>query len=127
MISPMGSYREAYRRSLDDRDGFWLDAARAIDWETPPTRALDDSAAPLYRWFPDGRLNTCHNALDRHVEAGNGERTALIYDSPLTGARASYTYRELRELVARFGGVLAGLGVTARRTSSGSPRPRRLR
>jgi propionyl-CoA synthetase len=113
MISPMGSYREAYRRSLDDRDGFWLDAARAIDWETPPTRALDDSAAPLYRWFPDGRLNTCHNALDRHVEAGNGERTALIYDSPLTGARASYTYRELRELVARFAGVLAGLGVTA--------------
>ncbi|HET9143072.1 propionyl-CoA synthetase [Actinophytocola sp.] len=109
----MGSYREAYRQSLADPETFWLAAARAIDWETPPTRALDDAAAPLYRWFPDGRLNTCHNALDRHVEAGNGERTALIYDSPLTGTKAAYTYRELRDKVARFAGVLAGLGVTA--------------
>lgn len=113
MISPMGSYRDAYTRSLADPDGFWLSAASAIDWDRPPTRALDDSTAPLYRWFPDGRLNTCHNALDRHVEAGRGGQLALVYDSPMTGIVARYTYLELRELVARFAGVLAGLGVTA--------------
>ncbi|HEU5475756.1 MAG TPA: propionyl-CoA synthetase [Actinophytocola sp.] len=109
----MGSYRDAYRQSLEDRDGFWLAAAQAIDWETAPTQTLDDSAAPLYRWFPDGVLNTCHNALDRHVEAGNGDRTALIYDSPLTGTGSRHSYRELRDEVARFAGVLAGLGVVA--------------
>src|SRR4051812_24779013 len=104
MISPMGSYQDAYRHSLDDRDGFWLAAARAIDWETPPAKALDDSAAPLYRWFPDGVLNTCYNALDRHVAAGNGDRTALIYDSPVTGAKSRHSYAELLDEVARFAG-----------------------
>jgi propionyl-CoA synthetase len=107
----MGNYPDAYRQSLSDPDTFWLAAANAIDWITPPERALDDSAAPLYRWFPGGVLNTCHNALDRHVDAGRGEQTALIYDSPVTGTRSSYTYRELRDTVARFAGVLAGLGV----------------
>jgi propionyl-CoA synthetase len=107
----MGAYHDAYRQSLDDPEGFWLAAAAGLDWTKPPTRALDDSAAPLYRWFPDGELNTCHNALDRHVDGGRGEQTALIYDSPVTGGRASYTYRELRDEVARFAGVLAGLGV----------------
>jgi propionyl-CoA synthetase len=111
MISRMGSYPDTYARSLADPEGFWLEAAAAIDWETPPTRALDDSAAPLYRWFPDGRLNTCHNALDRHVASGRGEQAALIYDSPVTGMKATFTYRELRDEVARFAGVLAGLGV----------------
>jgi propionyl-CoA synthetase len=109
----MGSYRDTYRRSLEQPEDFWLEAAGAIDWTRAPSRALDDSSAPIYRWFPDGELNTCHNALDRHVVAGRGEQTALIYDSPLTGVTASYTYRELRDLVARFAGVLAGLGVVA--------------
>ncbi len=104
-------YRRAHRRSLDDPEGFWLEAARLVEWTKAPTRALDDSAAPLYRWFPDGELNTCHNALDRHVAAGNGERVALVHDSPVTGVRASFTYAELTDLVARFAGVLAGLGV----------------
>ncbi|MEU2207202.1 propionyl-CoA synthetase [Streptomyces hygroscopicus] len=105
-------YAAEYRRSLEDPEGFWLDAARAIDWDVAPTRALDDSRAPLYRWFPDGRLNTCHNALDRHVDAGRGEQLALVYDSPVTGRKSAFTYRELRDEVALFAGVLAGLGVT---------------
>jgi propionyl-CoA synthetase len=107
----MGAYDESYRRSLADPDGFWLEAATAIDWTRLPTRGLDDSAAPLYRWFPDGELNTSYNALDRHVEAGDGERTALIYDSPVTGTGRSLTYRELRDEVAVFAGALRSLGV----------------
>ena len=106
-------YREEYQRSIEDPEGFWLDAAKAIDWTTAPTRALDASAAPIYRWYPDGVLNTCHNALDRHVDGGRADQTALIYDSPVTGTKASYTYRELRDETARFAGVLAGLGVAA--------------
>ncbi|MEU3920463.1 propionyl-CoA synthetase [Streptomyces sp. NPDC029004] len=106
-----GGYAAGYRRSLEDPAGFWLDAARAIDWAVAPTRALDESQAPLYRWFPDGQLNTCHNALDRHVDAGRGEQLALVYDSPVTGGKASFSYRELRDQVAKFAGVLAGLGV----------------
>jgi propionyl-CoA synthetase len=111
MICPMGSYRDAYRTSLADPETFWLAAAREIDWTRAPTQALDSSAAPLYRWFPDGELNTCHNALDRHVAAGHGERTALIYDSPVTGNQTRFSYRALRDEVARFAGVLSGLGV----------------
>ncbi|WP_427893199.1 propionyl-CoA synthetase [Kribbella sp. GL6] len=107
----MGAYDESYRRSLDDPHGFWLAAAEAISWTRPPTRALDASAAPIFRWFPDGQLNTSYNALDRHVEAGDGDRTALIYDSPVTGSSASFTYAELRDDVARFAGALASLGV----------------
>ncbi|TWD84166.1 propionyl-CoA synthetase [Kribbella amoyensis] len=107
----MGAYEESYRRSLADPAGFWLEAATAISWTTPPTRALDDSAAPLYRWFPDGELNTAYNALDRHVEAGHGDRNALIHDSPVTGTQRTYTYRELRDEVAVFAGALASLGV----------------
>ena len=107
----MGTYHDAYRRSLAEPEEFWLTAAQALDWTTPPTRALDDSAAPIYRWFPDGELNTCHNALDRHVDGGRADQTALVHDSPVTGTKASFTYRELRDEVARFAGVLAGLGV----------------
>ena len=107
----MGAYAEEYRRSIEDPEGFWLTAAQALDWENPPTRALDDSAAPIYRWFPDGVLNTCHNALDRHVDGGRADQLALIYDSPVTGSKSTFTYRELRDRVAVFAGGLAGLGV----------------
>ncbi|MER5968219.1 propionyl-CoA synthetase [Streptomyces sp. NPDC002055] len=109
----MAKYQDTYRSSLTDPEGFWLGAAEAIDWERVPARALDSEQAPLYRWFPDGRLNTCHNALDRHVEAGHGDRTALIHDSAYTGEQRSYTYTELRDLVARFAGVLRAQGVGA--------------
>ena len=107
----MGRYAEAYRRSLDDPAGFWGEAATAIDWVEPWERVLDDSDAPFYRWFSGGRLNTCWNALDRHVERGRGDQPALIYDSPVTDTDAAYSYRELRDAVARFAGVLAALGV----------------
>ncbi|MEV7623203.1 propionyl-CoA synthetase [Actinoplanes sp. NPDC089786] len=107
----MGDYRQAYERSMRDPIGFWRDAAEAIDWVRAPERILDDSAAPIYRWYPDAELNTCFNALDRHVEAGRGEQPALIHDSPVTGVLRSYTYRELRDEVAVFAGALRNLGV----------------
>jgi len=107
----MGAYERIRQASIDDPETFWLDAARAVDWSGAPTRALDSSAAPIYRWFPDGELNVCANALDRHIDAGRGEQPALIYDSPVTGTVRTYTYRQLRDEVATFAGVLAGLGV----------------
>jgi propionyl-CoA synthetase len=109
----MDRYHEAFRRSIDDPNGFWREAAQAIDWYREPTQILDDANPPFYRWFSDGELNTCHNALDRHVEAGRGQVPALIYDSPVTGTVRRYTYRELRDEVARCAGMLAGLGVGA--------------
>jgi propionyl-CoA synthetase len=107
----MADYRTTYRRSLDDPEGFWRDAAGAIDWTRPSTTVLDDSTAPLYRWFAGGELNTCANALDRHVAAGRGQQLALVHDSPVTGTVTRLTYRELLDEVARFAGVLRALGV----------------
>jgi propionyl-CoA synthetase len=107
----VGRFHEIYRRSLEDPEAFWADAAGAIDWVEPWERVLDDSRAPFYRWFSGGRLNTCFNALDRHVDVGRGDRLALIYDSPVTSATAAFTYRELRDLVARFAGALVSQGV----------------
>jgi propionyl-CoA synthetase len=107
----VGGYEDIFRASTDDPEAFWLHAAQAIDWHVAPTRALDSSRPPFYRWFPDGELNVCHNALDRHVDAGRGEQAALIYDSPVTDTQRTYTYAQLRDEVARFAGVLAGLGV----------------
>jgi propionyl-CoA synthetase len=111
----VGEYQDAFTTSITDPERFWGyegGAAAAIDWYTPPTRTLDDSDPPFYRWYPDGVLNTCHNALDRHIDAGHGDRKALIYDSPVTGTQRSYTYTELRDQVARCAGVLSELGVT---------------
>jgi propionyl-CoA synthetase len=107
----MASYDETYRRSLDDREGFWAEAAAAVDWSEPWERVLDESRAPFYRWFTRGRLNTCFNALDRHVENGRAEQAALIYDSPLGSSQATFTYRELRDAAARFAGALTAEGV----------------
>jgi propionyl-CoA synthetase len=107
----MGRYEDAFRRSLDDPEGFWAQAARGIDWYTRPETILDDSNPPFYRWFPGGTLNTCHNALDRHIENGRGDQAALIYDSPVTGTTKRYTFAELRDETARFAGVLRSLGV----------------
>ncbi len=107
----MALYAETYRRSLAEPEAFWAEAAEAIDWERRWDRVLDDSRPPFYRWFAGARLNTCWNALDRHVAAGRGERIALIWDSPVTGQIEHFTYRELRDRVARVAGMLAGLGV----------------
>jgi propionyl-CoA synthetase len=104
-------YDEIYRQSIEDPDTFWAEAASSIVWERPWTRVLDDSRAPLYRWFPGASLNTCYNAVDRHVEAGRGEQAAIIYDSPVTATKAKISYGQLRDRVARLAGGLAGLGV----------------
>src|SRR5256885_6853289 len=109
----MSSYAETYRRSLEKPEEFWAEAAEAIEGEGRWARVLDDPRPPFYRWFAGARLNTCWNALDRHVAAGQGERLALIWDSPVTDQIVRFTYRDLRDRVARFAGVLTGLGVKA--------------
>ncbi len=106
------SYEEIYARSMEDPEGFWGEQAAAIDWYKPWSKVLDDSRKPFYRWFAGGELNTCYNALDRHVENGRADQAALIYDSPVTGTQKSYTYAELRDAVAQFAGVLRDQGVT---------------
>src|SRR5215813_4805155 len=102
-------YIETYRRSIERPEEFWAEAAEAIDWERRWDRVLDDSRPPFYRWFSGGRLNTCWNAVDRHVAAGRGGRVALIWDSPVTGRIENFTYRKLRDEVARLAGVLVSL------------------
>jgi propionyl-CoA synthetase len=104
-------YQSAYERSLRDPDGFWAEAAEAITWDRRWERVLDDANPPFYRWFTGGVLNTCFNALDRHVDGGRSDQTALIHDSPVTGSVRSWTFRELRDRVARFAGALASQGV----------------
>jgi propionyl-CoA synthetase len=106
----VGVYREIFQSSLDDPAAFWAQAAQAVSWTKEPQRILDDDNPPFYRWFPDAELNTCANALDRHI-AERGDQTALIYDSPVTGTKKRYTYRELLDKTARFAGVLRSLGV----------------
>jgi len=107
----MSTYKAAHRRSLEDPEGFWGEAAEAIQWSRPFDKVLDDSQAPLYRWFSGGQLNTCYNCVDRHVEAGHGDQTAIIFDSPVTDTKKRISYRDLQDEVSRFGGVLRGLGV----------------
>ncbi len=104
-------YDDVYAHSMRDPDGFWAEAAKGIDWVTPWTRVLDDSRAPFYRWFAGAELNTCWNAVDRHVAAGRGAQAAIIYDSPVTQTKRTITYAELQDQVARFAGVLRELGV----------------
>lgn len=108
-----GAYARLRRRSETDRDGFWLEAARAIDWVAPPVTALDERGEHDWRWFPGGTLNVSANALDRHVDAGRGEQTALVHDSAVTDTVRRFTYRELRDRVARFAGALRDRGVVA--------------
>jgi propionyl-CoA synthetase len=106
----MGRFDEIHARSLSDPEGFWGEVAQAIDWTRPWDKVLDSSRPPFYRWFAGAELNTCHNALDRHVEGGRADQAALIYDSPVTETVKTYTYRELRDAVARCAGALADLG-----------------
>jgi propionyl-CoA synthetase len=107
----VADYRTEHERSISDPEGFWGEQARLVDWVRRPTRVLDKDRPPFYRWYPDGTLNTCYNALDRHVVAGHADRTALIYDSPVTGTVRRYSYAELLEQVAAFAGVLRGFGL----------------
>ena len=109
----MTSYKEYYDAAQADIGAFWLKAAGEIDWDTPPLNALDSSKVPFHRWFPDGRMNTCHNAVDRHVAAGRGDQKAIIYDSPITGKASTLTFSELQTATARFAGMLQRQGVEA--------------
>src|SRR5687768_7721925 len=102
-----GRYAEVHARSLQDPQGFWGEVAAGIDWTRKWDRVLDDSRPPFHRWFAGGELNTCYNALDRHL-AKRADQAALIYDSPVTNTVRTYTYRQLTDEVARFAGVLAG-------------------
>ena len=105
-------YDAVYRRSIDDPEAFWREAAEALTWTRPFDRVLDTSKAPLYRWFPGGGFNICYNALDRHVASGRGKQTAIIYDSPVTESMLWISYADLLERVSHFAGALAKLGVT---------------
>jgi propionyl-CoA synthetase len=107
----MSAYKSLFEKATDDSHGFWLDAAKCIDWVLPPSSALDASKKPFYSWFPDGVMNTCFNAVDRHVMAGRGAQDALIYDSPITGAASKLTFAELQQKTAQFAGMLQSLGV----------------
>src|SRR5205823_2257860 len=102
---------DVYTQWVKDPEGFWAEAGEAIHWYQRWNRVLDGSRPPFYRWFPGAEVNTCYNALDWHVEHGRADQPALIYDSPVTGTIKHFTYRELRDEVARFAGALAGLGV----------------
>jgi propionyl-CoA synthetase len=104
-------HADVYARSMQDPEGFWADAAAGIDWIRPWDQVLDRSKQPFYRWFSGGELNTCFNAVDRHVAAGRGAQPAIIHDSPVTDTKRVITYAELKDMAARFGGALRSLGV----------------
>ncbi len=107
----MGRYQEIFSKSVESPDEFWGKAAESIDWSRKWDKVLDDSDPPFYKWFAGGEMNTCYNALDRHVESGRADQVAIIYDSPVTNTIEKFTYREMRDLAANFAGVLKGLGV----------------
>ena len=106
MDAKASRYHDVYARWLRDPEGFWAEAAGAIDWIEKPKTVFDPKAGVYGRWFPDGVCNTCYNAVDRHVEAGRGTQAALIYDSPVTGARQTITYAELQTKTEILAGIL---------------------
>ncbi|MBT8409444.1 MAG: AMP-binding protein, partial [Alphaproteobacteria bacterium] len=105
-------YKDVYTAWKEDPEAFWMQAAEAIDWAEPPSKALFDENAPLYEWFVDAKVNGCWNAVDRHVEAGNGDRIAIIYDSPVTECKSQISYKQLRDQTALLAGALQSKGVT---------------
>jgi len=108
----MTTYEAEFRRSIENPEEFWGEAAKNITWYKECDKVLDSSNPPFYRWFVGGKMNTCYNAVDRHVENGRGDQTAIIYDSPVTNTVKHITYKELQEKVSTFAGGLASLGVT---------------
>ncbi|MEM6262654.1 MAG: propionyl-CoA synthetase [Bacteroidota bacterium] len=107
----MQTYDQQYPYSIQDPEGFWMEQAREIPWFEMPEKGLSVDEKGFYRWYRGGKINLSYVALDYHVENGRGDQAALIYDSPVTGKIESYTFREMRDEVAKFAGVLAGLGV----------------
>lgn len=105
------TYQDLYSQAMEDPAAFWDIASKAIHWYEDPISVLDESDAPLYRWFPGGKVNMCYDALDRHIEEGRGDQIALIYDSPVTQTKTTYSYHALRDEVAKFAGVLRAQGL----------------
>lgn len=105
------TYAEAYKESLESPETFWGTAAEAIDWDRKWDIVLDRSNPPFYRWFKGGALNTCFNAVDRHVQRGRADQDAIIYDSPVTDTLQKISYGELQSRVAKVAGMLVNLGV----------------
>jgi len=106
------SYKKVYNSWKNDPEAFWMTAADAIDWVTKPSKALFAGRAPLYEWFSDSEVNTCYNAVDRHVLNGRGDQKAIIYDSPMTGTKYSITFSELLEKVSVLAGALTNIGIS---------------
>ena len=106
------TYKDVYNSWRSNPEAFWMDQANAIDWVKPPSRALNDDNAPLYEWYSDAQVNTCYNAVDRHVENGRGDQTAIIYDSPITGTKGKTSYAELQTQTATLAGALRDKGIT---------------
>ena len=105
-------YKEIYNSWKKDPEAFWMNAAEAIDWDKKPSKALFADRAPLYEWFSDSMVNTCYNAVDRHVFNGRADQKAIIYDSPMTDTKYSITFAELLEKVASLAGALSSKGIS---------------
>ena len=105
------SYADVYKSWKVDPEKFWMELAKAVDWKVFPKKALSDSTPPFFHWFEDGKANTCYNSVDRHVLAGLGKKTAIIYDSPVTNSKKSLTFEELKNKVSLLGGALKLKGV----------------
>ena len=105
------NFKEIYQKSISKPEEFWSEISNDIFWFQKPTKILNKSNPPFYKWFEDGKTNTCFNALDIHVDKGKGDKTALIYDSPITGNKKKFTYKELKEKVSKFAGALKNQGI----------------
>ena len=105
-------FKEIYRRSISKPEEFWREISNDIFWFKKPTKILNSNKPPFYKWFEDGITNSCYNALDFHIDEGRGDKTALIYDSPITGNKGNFTFKQLKDKVSKFAGALSNQGVT---------------
>ena len=104
-------YKDIYENSINNKEVFWKEISENIFWYKKPTKILNSSNPPFYKWFEDGVTNTCYNALDFHIDKGRGDKTAIIYDSPITGTKNKFSYKELRDKVSIFAGALKNQGI----------------
>ena len=111
LIKIMNKYLDTFNQSIKNKEEFWDEVAKDVIWYEPYEKVLHTDSPPFYKWYKNGKINTCYNALDRHIDEGNGERLALIYDSPITGNKNSYTYSVMRDRVAEIAGGLKKQGV----------------
>ena len=106
-----GKYKEIYDSSINQKEDFWKEIADNIFWYKKPSKILNSSNPPFYKWYEDGTTNTCYNAIDFHIDNGRGEKLAIIYDSPITKSKKTFTYNQLKEKVSLFSGVLKNQGI----------------